>query len=438
MITKLMPAWRLTALAAALALGACSVNEPSAHYDHGPDNDHATAHADEHEGRDVHADEHQDAHADEHTEEGPQGGRLLTAGEFTVEVTIFERGIPPEYRLYVYKNGNPIDPATVDAEVPLTRLDGETNHFQFTPVGSYLRGDGVVTEPHSFDVEVEATIDGAAYRWAYATHEGRVQLDPALAAAAGVETEVAGPGTIEVTRTLYGHIEPDPARVAHIRARFPGLITAMKVSVGDRVKRGQALLTVEANDSLQRYTVRSLIAGVVVSRRASRGEVASDEPLLTIADYSTVWAQLAVFPSDAGHVRVGQTVNLHGNDIRATGTIAWIAPMGEHGPAREARVVLDNANGRWPPGTAVRADVVVDSVNAPLVVQNTGLQAFRDFTVVFAKVGNTYEVRMLDLGRSDGRVTEVLGGLKPGTEYVTANSYLIKADSEKSGASHDH
>jgi cobalt-zinc-cadmium efflux system membrane fusion protein len=33
---------------------------------------------------------------------------------------------------------------------------------------------------------------------------------------------------------------------------------------------------------------------------------------------------------------------------------------------------------------------------------------------------------------------EVVDGLAPGTEYVTDNSYLIKADIEKSGASHDH
>ena len=33
---------------------------------------------------------------------------------------------------------------------------------------------------------------------------------------------------------------------------------------------------------------------------------------------------------------------------------------------------------------------------------------------------------------------EVLDGLAPGTVYVTENSYLIKADIEKAGASHDH
>ena len=65
-------------------------------------------------------------------------------------------------------------------------------------------------------------------------------------------------------------------------------------------------------------------------------------------------------------------------------------------------------------------------------------QPFRDFTVVYARVGNTYEVRMLDLGRRTDEWTEVLGGIEPGTEYVVDGAFLIRADIEKSGASHDH
>ena len=45
---------------------------------------------------------------------------------------------------------------------------------------------------------------------------------------------------------------------------------------------------------------------------------------------------------------------------------------------------------------------------------------------------------MLDLGRQDGEWIEVLDGIEIGTRYVTLNSYLVKADIEKSGASHDH
>jgi hypothetical protein len=92
----------------------------------------------------------------------------------------------------------------------------------------------------------------------------------------------------------------------------------------------------------------------------------------------------------------------------------------------------------WRPAQFVRGKLVVAEHAVALAVRESGLQSFRDFTVVYAKVDDTYEVRMLDLGRRDGEYVEVLGGLEAGTIYVTANSYLVKADIEKSGASHDH
>jgi cobalt-zinc-cadmium efflux system membrane fusion protein len=86
----------------------------------------------------------------------------------------------------------------------------------------------------------------------------------------------------------------------------------------------------------------------------------------------------------------------------------------------------------------VAAEVTVGTRNVPLAVKESGLQRFRDFTVVFAQVGETYEVRMLELGERDGEYVEVTGGLKPGTNYVAEQSFLIRQDIEKSGASHDH
>jgi cobalt-zinc-cadmium efflux system membrane fusion protein len=102
------------------------------------------------------------------------------------------------------------------------------------------------------------------------------------------------------------------------------------------------------------------------------------------------------------------------------------------------RALLPNPDGRWRPGMAVSGDVTVSSREIPVAVKLPALQRFRDFTVVFAKVGDTYEVRMLELGERDHDHVEVLEGLSAGTEYVVEQSFLIKADIEKSGASHDH
>ena len=58
--------------------------------------------------------------------------------------------------------------------------------------------------------------------------------------------------------------------------------------------------------------------------------------------------------------------------------------------------------------------------------------------MVFVNVGDAYEARPLELGRRDGQWVEVVSGLSPGERYVTRNSYVIKADIGKAGASHDH
>ena len=84
---------------------------------------------------------------------------MLRDGTFAIEMTIFEDGVPPEYRIYAYRDDKPIPPSEVALTVTLKRLDGETNLFNFTAENDYLRGSGEVTEPHSFDVTVVARDD---------------------------------------------------------------------------------------------------------------------------------------------------------------------------------------------------------------------------------------------------------------------------------------
>ncbi len=87
---------------------------------------------------------------------------------------------------------------------------------------------------------------------------------------------------------------------------------------------------------------------------------------------------------------------------------------------------------------ALRGKVSVNAVDVPLAVRTEALQRFRDFTVVFANYGEDYEVRMLQIGRQTPEWTEVKSGIAPGTPYAAKGAFLIRADIEKSGASHDH
>jgi membrane fusion protein, heavy metal efflux system len=386
-------------------------------------------------------DGHGEAKAEAGFERGPHRGRMLRDGDLAVEMTIFEEGVPPEFHVYAYDDDRPIPPDQVQLSVELGRLGGETDRFSFKPERDYLKGDGRVEEPHSFDVSVSATYAGKTATWKFASYEGRVQIAPSAAEAAGLVVETAGPAAVRETLSLTGAIQANPGRLARVRARFPGVIREVRKGLGEPVVAGNVLATVQSNDSLQVYPVIAPIGGAVLVRDAVAGEATGEEPLFVVGDLSKVWAELDVFGRDLARVKPGQPVRVASleGDTTGEGTVSVISPMATHSSQSvRARVVLDNAQRAWRPGQFVHGDVVVAQTQAPLAVKNSALQRFRDFTVVFARVGDTYEVRMLELGKTDGTWTEVLGGLEPGEEYVTENSFLIKADIEKSGASHDH
>lgn len=392
-----------------------------------------------------HHDDHDD-HGDhrgevkKETEKGPQGGHLLKDGDFALEITLFEKGVPPEFHLYAYQNGNELNPADVSATIKLTRLDGQVDTFNFATQNNFLRGDGIVTEPHSFDVNVEATYQGKRHTWRYDNYEGRVEIADGIAVESGIQTETAGPRAIEETLNLTGRIQVDPNRLSQVRARFPGIVKQVKQELGERVQRGDVLAEIQSNESLQTYQLTAPISGVIVQRDVQVGETTTDAPLFVIADLSKVWAELDVFNQDISRVNRGQTVALETlSGERVSGKIDWLSPMAAHASQSvQARVIIGNDALKFRPGQFIRGRVTVAEHKVPLAVRKSGIQAFRDFQVVFAHINETYEVRMLELGRRDHDWIEVLGGLKPGTEYVTENSYLIKADIEKSGASHDH
>lgn len=389
----------------------------------------------------------QDLHGDEDSQgekaepvKGPHGGRLLANGDFAIELAIFESGVPPEYRAWPTLNDKLLALNDVQLTVELTRLGDKRDRFRFKPEGGYLRGDGVVKEPHSFSIKVTAQHAGQSHEWSYDSFEGRTTIAAKIAAEAGIKTELAGPATLTETVTLYGQVSGNPERRREVSARFPGLIRSVHKQLGDTVKQGEVLAVIESNESLKTYPLPAPQSGVITQRNANAGEETGGRVLFSLTDPRALVAELSVFPRDRARVQPGAAVRLRLADSEAVaeGRVRRMDVQAGSNQAVMARVELEAPDARFLPGSFVTGEVAVAQRQVPLAVKTAGLQAFRDFTVIYALVGETYEVRMLELAPPQGEWVEVLGGLEPGERYVTENSYLIKADIEKSGASHDH
>jgi cobalt-zinc-cadmium efflux system membrane fusion protein len=374
-------------------------------------------------------------------ERGPHRGRLLRAGDLSVEITLFEDGVEPEFRVYAYRKDKPVDPRQVQLSVELTRLGGKVDRFSFAPQDDYLRGAGVVREPHSFDVTVRVTQGGRSHQWTYPSYEGRTTISAQAAQAGGVKTEIAGAADVAQLIDMAGRVEITPEGKGEVRAWYPGRVMALRGELGTQVRKGQLLARVESSESLQTYSIFAPISGVIVEKNLNVGDVAGERAIFVIADPTKLHAEFFVYPRDAEKVRVGQPVEVRSlsGDTRLMARVEAVLPTADlASQTLLAHVHLPEGSEAFRPGMGVEGAFQVASSHVPLAVRTKALQRFRDFTVVFAKVGDTYEVRMLELGRQTPEWTEVLGGLEPGTEYVADGAFLIRADIEKSGASHDH
>ena len=256
------------------------------------------------------------------------------------------------------------------------------------------------------------------------------------AQAAGIRTASADPGEIADEHEVQGLLTPVEGRMAQVTARFPGPIRVVRAGVGDQVKAGQVLATVESNLSLTSYNITAPISGVVMARTASVGTSAVEgASLFEIADLSTLWVDLHIFGRDAGHIEAGVpvTVTRLSDGVSEQTTLERVLPgTATASQSTIARASLRNADGRWRPGSAVKARITVDRAAADLVVPVTALQTAEDQDVVYVRQGDVYHTRPVKLGRRDAERVEVLDGLKAGEQVVVAQSFLIKADIEKS------
>jgi membrane fusion protein, heavy metal efflux system len=294
----------------------------------------------------------------------------------------------------------------------------------------------------------DAPADAPAYDHADEGHGDDDHADDATTIAADIADDVgirvapAAAGTIADQHEVQGLLTTLESGNARVTARFPGPIRRLHAEVGDRVRAGQALATIESNLSLSTYTVAAPISGTVLARNASVGQSASEGAVLyEIADLSTLWVDLHVFGRDADHLAAGSPVTISrlGDGATADTRIDRVLPgTATASQSTIARATLDNADGQWRPGSAVRAMVTVSTQPADLVVPLTALQQMDGRDVMFVREGDRYEKRVVTLGRRDARQVEIVDGVAVGEDVVVEQSYTIKADLEKAGAGHAH
>lgn len=225
---------------------------------------------------------------------------------------------------------------------------------------------------------------------------------------------------------LNGQIQLLPNAQADVSVRISGSVTAIDANLGDNVKIGQRLATVQSRlvgNPPPSVAVTAPISGIIDARNINLGQtVEPNTVLFHISDRDKLLVIAQIYEEDLGEIKVDQDVNIHALSYPKkifSGKVTLIEPnLDPLTRTVNVRITLDNEEGLLKPGMFVRANVILNHNESALVVPNAALLQADNEQFVFVQNGDTYDRAVVKIGTSDDNYTEIIEGLAPGDHVV--------------------
>ena len=287
-----------------------------------------------------------------------------------------------------------------------------------------------------------------------------------------VTVEVANPGALSVNQTgsvtVDGCVSAGSAAFAYaaeenITAEVSGQVAAIRAREGDRVSRGDVILTLTSDsvddsvqsaadslrnaelslesrqDQLDNYTITSPIRGTVIDKNYKAGETSeTGKVLCSIYDLSYLTMTLSVDELDISDIAVGQKVEITADAVEGkiyTGVVTKVSVAGTSSGGTTTYPVtvrIDETEGLLP-GMNVDAAITLQSASGVLAIPSGALNRGNTVLVTAdspsaangtAIEGGEYYSIPVEIGASDSSYIEITSGLQEGdtVAYIPTTS----------------
>ena len=201
---------------------------------------------------------------------------------------------------------------------------------------------------------------------------------------------------------------------------------------------------IETEQVLSRFPVRAPASGQLTEQQVTLGAtVEKQEPLFSIVDTDTVWAQGDAYEDTLAQIRMGGDVRIQLTVYPGavfTGTVARISNiLEEDRRSMPFWVEVQNRDHKLKPGMFAELAVVTqkktDALSVPLnAVLEEGAARF-----VFVEEGEEYHKHEIVVGHKDDQYIEVRDGVSRGDVVVVQGNYqLMQASTQSSGVVDPH
>lgn len=307
-----------------------------------------------------------------------------------------------------------------------------------------------------------------------------VRVAPELRQGLGVRTAPVRRSALEQAVRATGVLTWDESRIVHLHTRASGWVRDLHAhAVGDAVRAGQALVTLDSNelDAAQRehlvalgggdaalaqasrerlralgmtpaqvrtlersgrssraVAIRAPLDGVVTALGVRHGMyVAPDVELVALAALDPLWVDAEVLEREAAAVRVGDAARIEvpqqpGRTREAR--VSYVYPeLDPRTRAQRVRLVVDNADHALRAGMWVSVRIGAAASEPVLAVPAEALiRTGSGARVVIERADGGFEARPVRIGRSAGALVEVREGVVEGERVVTSAQFLLDAE----------
>jgi Cu(I)/Ag(I) efflux system membrane fusion protein len=316
-----------------------------------------------------------------------------------------------------------------------------------------------------------------------------VELDYKKRQMIGVTTDVAKQRPFIKTIRSFGKISYDHSRLREVTLKYDAWIESLEINeIGIAVQQGDELFSIYSPElisalkeylstfqhgggqyklaaaerlklwGVNKYQLRLLkrkgrnytklpvlspVSGTVVSKHIIQGSaVKSGEPLLRIADLSTVWLEAAIYQADLAWLQRVPFDQIQAEisidqmpDLPMRSVIKHIDPVLDpltH--STRIRFEIDNSDGLLRPNMYATSLIKLD-LGERLLIPATAVIVAADKRIVFVDQGNgKLKPVAIKTGLQNDQYIEVKSGLSAGQMIVTSGQFLIAAESKlKSG-----
>ncbi|QDT92665.1 efflux RND transporter periplasmic adaptor subunit [Gimesia algae] len=388
------------------------------------------------------------------------------------------------------KSGADIDQLAINIEPTQRRLANiQTAEVKSEPVNSIIETIGSIEIDESRHATIAAYIDGRIEKL-FADYTGvEVEKGDHLAIVYSPELYSAQIELLEARNALKKMTSGSLAVVREVQEKLVTNSRQKLVELGMTDEQINQLLTSGKAES--RLTIYAPFGGTVTQKLAEEGKyIKAGEPIYRIANLSTVWLMLELYPEDASHIRFGQVVeaelqSLPGKILK--GRVVFIDPtVNKTRRTVGVRVEFSNEHGQLRPGDYAKAQITVpigpqgkvyDSElagkwispmhpqvirdqpgdcpicgmklvptsrygyseqpvdqNAALTVPRSAVLLAGDHSVVYVETEpGRFELRNVTLGPMLRNRAVILDGVKQGEQVATAGNFLIDSQMQLSG-----